>query len=97
MGETMKHRRFPGYAVALAACWLSWPAAQADDAATQRDAVVRASASTNVAASSEVGGAALIPAAGRGDEPRIIAATGLGGLELYALDGRRLGATPAGE
>ncbi len=93
----MKHRRFPAYAVALAACWLAWPAAQADDAATQRDAVVRASASTNVAASSEVGGAALIPAAGRGDEPRIIAATGLGGLELYALDGRRLGATPAGE
>src|SRR5690606_23920535 len=67
------------------------------DAAAQRDAVVRASASTAVAASSEIGGAALIPVADGHGEPRIVAATGLGGLELYALDGTRLGTTPAGE
>src|SRR5690606_19243124 len=96
-GETMKIRFFPAYALALAACWLAWPAARADDAAAQRDAVVRASASTAVAASSEIGGAALIPVADGHGEPRIVAATGLGGLELYALDGTRLGATPAGE
>src|SRR5690606_27100977 len=50
-----------------------------------------------VAAWSAIGGAALIPVADGHGGPRIVAPTGLGGLELYARDGTRLGATPAGE
>lgn len=93
----MKNRLCTGYALALAACWLASPAAHARDAASQQTATVSAASSTTAPASSEIGGAALILAADGRGEPRIVAATALGGLELYALDGKRLGATPAGE
>lgn len=93
----MKNRLCTGYALALAACWLASPAAHAGDAAPQQTATVSAASSTTAPASSKIGGAALILAADGRGEPRIVAATALGGLELYALDGKRLGATPAGE
>ncbi|TWT19861.1 phytase [Luteimonas wenzhouensis] len=93
----MKNRLCTGYALALAACWLASPAAHAGDAASQQAATVSAASSTTAPASSKIGGAALILAADGRGQPRIVAATALGGLELYALDGKRLGATPAGE
>ncbi|WP_158636516.1 phytase [Luteimonas marina] len=93
----MKNRLYIGYVLALAACGLLPRAAHAGDAAPQQDATVKAAASTAATASSEIGSAALILAADGRGEPRIVAATALGGLELYALDGRRLGTTPAGE
>ncbi len=93
----MKHRLCNGYALVLAACGLLSPPTQAEDVASQQAAAVKATTATAATASSEIGSAALILAADGRGEPRIVAATALGGLELYALDGRRLGATPAGE
>lgn len=71
------------------------PSAGASDAASQQPPRVEAVGATVPTASAELGSAVLVRAGKRA--PRIVAATALGGLELYSLDGKRLSTTPAGE
>lgn len=92
----MKHNRSLRARVAGLAVLLSaWGGAQAADAASPSVRQAQAAAATQATASGEIGSAALIR--GEGGAVRIVAATALGGLELYAADGKRLGTTPAGE
>lgn len=65
------------------------------DAAPPQLRQAEAVAATVTSGSGEIGSAAVVH--GEGAEFRIVAATALGGLELYSAGGKRLGATPAGE
>lgn len=66
-------------------------------AAVQQIPGLEAKGETVATASAEIGSAAFIKSGSRTVEPRIVAATALGGLELYSLAGKRIGSVPAGE
>jgi len=92
----MSALRFLCTIAAMAWLWTGCTAAQADKP-TRAPPTLPVQASTQASASGEIGAAALVMTADGAPGARIVAATALGGLELYALDGRRLGAVPAGE
>ncbi|TYT27295.1 phytase [Luteimonas viscosa] len=89
----MKNRVF----LALACAFVTTAPACSSDAAQQQAPSVAAHAATAPTTSREIGSAALVGAPDAAGEPRIVATAALGGLELYSLEGKRLGATPAGE
>ncbi|WP_273544262.1 phytase [Luteimonas saliphila] len=83
--------------IALACVSVAMASACSSDAAQQQVPTVEAHAATAPTTSGEIGSAALVHAVDSAGEPRIVATAALGGLELYSLAGKRLGATPAGE
>ena len=66
-------------------------------AASQTAATVQARAETQPTARNEANRAVLVPDRASPGQSRIVATAGLGGLEVYDLQGHRLGSAPAGE
>ncbi len=64
---------------------------------TEAGAVLTARLQTQAAASGGVESAVLVAAANGAGDGRIVGATAMGGLEVYALDGHRIGGIEAGE
>ena len=90
MGD--RNRKLPALAAVCLAAFIGPAAGAAADAV-----LVGATAQTEATLTGETDGAALVWGLGPAEDPRIVATAKLGGLELYDLSGRRLGAIPAGE
>lgn len=90
------------YSLMIAAALAAMLAACSETAATAPGVsagahALSAALQTRASASGEVAGAVLVADAADPAASRIVGAAGMGGLEIYALDGRRVGSAPAGE
>ena len=92
----MKPSLFSGLATAIALV-LCGGAALAQDATTADVPLVAAKFQTQATASKEANAAILVRDAGNPGRSHIVTTAALGGLEVYDLAGKRVGATPSGE
>ncbi|WP_206751912.1 phytase [Luteimonas cucumeris] len=91
-------RRFRPNAGLLAACVaLAMSTACPAQELRQDVPVLAARMQTQPSASGEVNGAVVVHDRARPARSHVVGTAALGGLEVYGLDGKRLGATPAGE
>jgi 3-phytase len=81
-------------AMTLAACA---PAAQQAPAVATETAAVAVRMQTQPTASRKTDAGVVVSTAGQPTEARVVASAALGGLEIYALDGKRQASVPAGE
>lgn len=77
--------------IAMAGC-----APSAHETPAPEQTTLASASATQATASGEVGSAVIVPGTDRA-HGRIVAATGFGGLEVYDLDGKRLGSTSGGD
>ncbi len=92
MNMTRRWLALAGFVAVLAACSNPGGGAASDKAVT-----LQADRKTEAAAGGGVEDAAWIINASDPSASRIVGATAMGGLEVYGLDGKRLGSVPAGE
>src|SRR5688572_30756461 len=92
----MKPSLFSGLATAIALA-LCCGAVLAQDSSTTDVPLVAAKLQTQATASKEANAAILVRDAGNPARSHIVATAALGGLEIYDLTGKRVGATPSGE
>ena len=92
----MKPSLFSGLATAIALA-LCCGAVLAQDSTATDVPLVAAKLQTQATASKEANAAILVRDAGNPARSHIVATAALGGLEIYDLTGKRVGATPSGE